>query len=434
VYINTIKVFREIDPSDRLLQVVAEPVRSYLRQRQNTVRCIITSLTDSEVGGDLYEELRRQDARPLEHGEADSDDEEEPPGMDWVPPPPISKERGSFLANTGTTTSNGNNNNGNGNGNGNSGDILSMLVSIYGSKDLFVNEFRLMLADKLLANLAFNTDQEVHTLELLKLRFGDISMRSCEIMIKDIDDSKRAISNIHNTIKAKQRAVAVMNTNGREQRPVLVENENPVVDAAIVSHIFWPTLQNTQQFKHHARIQTELDRFSTEYGQLKNPRRLVWLNQLGTVQLELDILEVKPDGTTAIETREFTVGPLLATLISHFEDKTQWSLEDLSNQTGLAEHVVRKRMQYWVNNRVIVQLMTTRSTVSSSPAAVAAAAATRYELATREYILQGDNDQANTVRSSMMLDDNDGSGEQAVSIFAQEEEEMEIYESYIYGS
>ena len=169
VYINTIKAFRVIDPSDRLLQVVAEPVRSYLRQRQNTVRCIITSLTDSEVGGDLYEELRRQDARPLEHGEVDPDDEEESPDMNWMPPPPISKERGDFLA-TGTK--------------GTSGDILSMLVSIYGSKDLFVNEFRLMLADKLLGNLTFDTDQEVHTLELLKLRFGDISMRSCEIMIK----------------------------------------------------------------------------------------------------------------------------------------------------------------------------------------------------------------------------------------------------------
>jgi anaphase-promoting complex subunit 2 len=169
VYINIIKVFRVIDPSDRLLQVVAEPVRSYLRQRQNTVRCIITSLTDSEVGGDLYEELRRQDARPLEHGEADTDDEEESPDMNWIPPPPISKERGDFLA-TGTK--------------GTSGDILSMLVSIYGSKDLFVNEFRLMLADKLLSNVTFDTDQEVHTLELLKLRFGDTSMRSCEIMIK----------------------------------------------------------------------------------------------------------------------------------------------------------------------------------------------------------------------------------------------------------
>ncbi|KAL3941333.1 MAG: hypothetical protein SGARI_000638, partial [Bacillariaceae sp.] len=81
MYINVIKVFRELDPSDQLLPEVAGPVRSYLRKRQNTVRCIITSLTDSEMGGDLYEELRRQDARPLEEVQVDSDDDEEEPTM-----------------------------------------------------------------------------------------------------------------------------------------------------------------------------------------------------------------------------------------------------------------------------------------------------------------------------------------------------------------
>lgn len=389
-YINTIKVFREIDPSDRLLQVVAEPVRSYLRQRQNTVRCIVTSLTDAGVGGDLYEELRRQDARPLEHVKADSDDEDEPPTMDWMPPPPLSKERGNFL----------------GSGNkGGGGDILSMLVSIYGSKDLFVNEFRLMLADKLLANLTFDTDQEVHTLELLKLRFGEGSMRNCEIMIKDIDDSKRIVSNIHNTIKSKQRAIAAADT---------PEPGNPCVDAAMVSHIFWPTLQN-EQFKHHARIQAQLDEFSTEYGRLKNPRRLVWMNQLGSVQLELDILEEKEDGTAAIETRQFSVSPLLTTLISYFEDREQWTAEELSNETGLAEHIIQKRMAYWVNNRVIKLL-------PGSPAL--------YEVATREHLMQGENDPNHAVTS--MMDDDGGEG-QAVSVFAQEQEEMDVFESYIVG-
>ncbi len=191
------------------------------------------------------------------------------------------------------------------------------------------------------------------------------------------------------------------------------EPVDPVVDAAIVSHIFWPTLQNTQ-FKHHARIQAKLDQVSTEYGQLKNPRRLIWMNQLGTVELELDVLEEKPDGTTSIETRTFTVGPLLVTLISHFEDKDFWTLEELSNETGLAAHIVQKRMMYWVNSRVIKLVQ--GSTVG-------------YELATREYLLQGEDDENNI--SSIMEDD--GSGEQAVSVFAQEEEEMEIYESYISG-
>ena len=41
-----------------------------------------------------------------------------------------------------------------------------------------------MLADKLLNNLDYNTDKEVHNLELLKLRFGDLSLRTAEVMIK----------------------------------------------------------------------------------------------------------------------------------------------------------------------------------------------------------------------------------------------------------
>ena len=189
--------------------------------------------------------------------------------------------------------------------------------------------------------------------------------------------------------------------------------DDPLVDAAIVSHIFWPTLQNTQ-FKHHARIQAKLDEFSTEYGQLKNPRRLLWMNQLGSVEIELDVMEEKDDGTTAIETRKFTVPPLLVTLISHFEDKNVWTLGELSNETGLPAHIVQKRMSYWVNNRVIKLLP---------------GSSIEYELATRESLLQAEDGLKNV---SSMLDD-DGFGEQAVSILAQEEEEMEIYESYIYG-
>ncbi|KAL3933625.1 MAG: hypothetical protein SGBAC_010313 [Bacillariaceae sp.] len=394
VYINTIKVLRVIDPSDRLLQVVTEPVRSYLRRRHNTVRCIITSLTDQEVGGDLYEELRRQDARPLEHVTADNDsddeeDDEQPPDFDWQPPPPITKPKGTFFASTGVTKGGG-------------GDILSMLVSIYGSKELFVNEYRLMLADKLLANLDFNTDKEVHTLELLKLRFGELSMRSCEIMIKDTDDSKRIVSNIHNTLKS----------NSNEEEPTEEPKKDPV-DAEIVSHIFWPALKN-EQFKHHPRLQADLDEFGAEYARLKNPRRLVWLNQLGTVQLELDVLEPQPDGTMTMETREFSVAPLLATLISHFEDKAEWTLEDLSNETGIAEQQLQKRMAYWVNYRVI-KLIPGREQVT-------------YEVATTEHLLQGENDQNAAFAS---IDDEDQV--QAVSHAAQEEEEMEVYESYICG-
>lgn len=324
VYINTIKVLREIDPSDRLLQQVAEPVRTYLRGRQDTVRCIITSLTDQDA--DLYQELRRQDAKPLEDYAQDYDEDEEEeldaiqcPTMDWMPPPPISQQRAAFFEASSNNAAA-------------SLDILSMLVSIYGSKELFVDEYRVMLADKLLSNVAkddnHSTDAQVHTLELLKLRFGDASMRHCEIMMKDIDDSKRIVTNIHST------------------NP---ECEN--INASILSHIFWPTISSDATLQHHASIQSALDQFSTEYGQLKNPRRLVWYHSLGSVELELDAID---EQTGTIMTRAITCSPLLATLVSYFEDQSEWTSDELAEKVGISSTLVEKRMQFWVHQNVIV--------------------------------------------------------------------------------
>lgn len=41
-------------------------------------------------------------------------------------------------------------------------DTISMLVNIYGSSELFVNEYRTMLADRLLSITDYDTDKEVY--------------------------------------------------------------------------------------------------------------------------------------------------------------------------------------------------------------------------------------------------------------------------------
>jgi anaphase-promoting complex subunit 2 len=48
-------------------------------------------------------------------------------------------------------------------------DIISMLVAIYGSKELLVNEYRALLAERLLAKDEYQTDREVRILELLNV-------------------------------------------------------------------------------------------------------------------------------------------------------------------------------------------------------------------------------------------------------------------------
>ena len=71
-----------------------------------------------------------------------------------------------------------------------------MLVNIYGSKELFVNEYRTLLADRILTHFNYGIERELRYLELLKLRFGETQLHYSEVMLKDVADSKRINSRI----------------------------------------------------------------------------------------------------------------------------------------------------------------------------------------------------------------------------------------------
>lgn len=174
-YVATIKAMRHLEKSGILLQTVTEPVKEYLRKgRQDTVRCVITSLIE-ESPSDLSEELARSEAIKTEETERSQDEMNNweswnPDPIDADPEKHSSQNRKS--------------------------DIISMIVDIYGSKELFVNEYRNLLAERLLTQLDFTPDKEIRNLELLKLRFGENLLHSCEVMLKDISDSKRINTHI----------------------------------------------------------------------------------------------------------------------------------------------------------------------------------------------------------------------------------------------
>lgn len=46
-----------------------------------------------------------------------------------------------------------------------------MLVNVFGSKQLFIDEYCKLLADRFLTQFTYNTDKEIRNLELLKLRY-----------------------------------------------------------------------------------------------------------------------------------------------------------------------------------------------------------------------------------------------------------------------
>ena len=66
-----------------------------------------------------------------------------------------------------------------------------MLVNLYGSQEAFINEYQNMLAEKLMSAREYNIEDEITNIERLKMRFGEAALQTCNIIVKDVKDSKR---------------------------------------------------------------------------------------------------------------------------------------------------------------------------------------------------------------------------------------------------
>lgn len=70
-------------------------------------------------------------------------------------------------------------------------DTISTLVNIYGSPKEFIQVYQQMLESRLLLDSNYDYKREFSNVELMKQRFGEKSMHSCDVMLKDIRDSER---------------------------------------------------------------------------------------------------------------------------------------------------------------------------------------------------------------------------------------------------
>ncbi|TVU01173.1 hypothetical protein EJB05_53386 [Eragrostis curvula] len=329
-YVSTIKALRTIDPTGVFLEAVGEPIRDYLRGRKDTIKCIVTMLTDgsggnasgtANAGDNLLEELNR-DAENQENVDYDDhtniDDKQAWLNSESWEPDPVEADplKGSRIRRK--------------------VDILGLMVSIIGSKDQLVNEYRVMLAEKLLNKSDFDIDSDIRTLELLKIHFGETSMQKCEIMLNDLIDSKRINSNIKTSLLKSPQSVP-----GQEESEV----SQDVLDATIISSNFWPPIQ-TEDLVVPPSVDQLLSDYAKRFHQIKTPRKLQWKKNLGTVKLELQF-----EGRNM----QFTVAPVHAAIIMRFQDKSCWTSKALATEMGISVDSLNRRISFWTNKGVLTE-------------------------------------------------------------------------------
>jgi len=387
-YVSAIRALRVLDPSGVLLDAVCDPVRKYLRHREDTVRCIVTDLTEKH--SELAEELVQPQPLSVDDGHGTDSDvdvlnaissvsdnvNEHLDWERWQPDPLDATTRGCGSARHG-------------------GDIISMLVNIYGTRDLFVDEYRQLLAERLLTKFSFDTHRDVRHVELLKLRFGDSSLHNCEVMLKDISDSRR----INARIVEEERAASTSSSN----------TGHVPVNALIVSEQFWPPRRLREADSPlvlPTPLRDALDKFTRSFEVLKGNRTLNWRTHLGFVDIELQLA----DGRTL----KYKASPAHATLIWHFEACPRWTVKDLASTAQMSAHDVRRRIAFWQSQRLL------------------------REEATDTFVLVEDEccgpSSGATSGLVMAIDDDDDACESAVADARERrEEELSVVWSYVVG-
>jgi anaphase-promoting complex subunit 2 len=201
-------------------------------------------------------------------------------------------------------------------------------------------------------------------LELLKTRFGEAPLQSCEVMIKDIQDSRRVDGVIRRNQKldpsAQEIAAARQNADMLKQDHTSPEGLlKPSLHAKILSRLFWPQL-------HHEdyRVPDDIVQLQKSYEQgfesLKNSRKLTWLQGLGQATVELEL----QDRVVLEEVHTWQATVIWAFQSDEGEDSsTTKSVWELVEHLEMDETLVRSALKFWAGKMVLREIRKDEYTV-----------------------------------------------------------------------
>ncbi|OAA49300.1 Cullin [Metarhizium rileyi] len=320
-YISMIRTFHQLDSSKVLLDRVVHALQLYLCQRDDAIRIVVMGLLanpDSIVADDskrrlvelavLLNEASQQKRAQVDNEDLDWDD------MTWVPDPVDAGPNYKRPKNE---------------------DVIGTLINALGSQEIFIKEFQMIIAERLLSSQA-GFQQEIKVLSLLKRRFGENALQNCDVMVKDVYDSKRVDALLCKSLHTARALQAYQPINYHSK---------------ILSRLFWPSLPK-DAFAVPPPVAEIQSQYEAGFEQLKTSRKLTWLDHIGTaiVQLELEDRIVEQECKT-----------YEAAVIYAFQDESGDAAESPRQQTFnmlweklmIDEDLLESSLRFWISKRVL---------------------------------------------------------------------------------
>ncbi|KAI8335599.1 hypothetical protein BD560DRAFT_414045 [Blakeslea trispora] len=308
-YIACIQSLSIIDPSCSIMQPVIDVVSDYVNHcRNDIVQGVVTMIRNAEENKLLH----REDEVIYRFKPSELYDQEIPSGTVVIQEDTTALWRRLQRK---------------------SKDPIVMLISLCGSLKEFIKGYSNTLGQVLLETNGYDIDEEVRRLEILKQNFPPDAFHRCDVMLRDMSESRRLDRAIHENDKV-----------------------NPTFHAIIMSRKYWPGGDDSDGDDSDEEQDEEVDLmwpgqadcidvYDEVYQQTKPHRRLKFMNQKGSVMLELAF---------ASKTIRVQASPDAALVIRLFETKAnQFTSEDVAHQLGLSKMRVVEALKFWIKQQVL---------------------------------------------------------------------------------
>lgn len=308
-YIKTIKSFLIIDPKGVLLDKVVRPIRRYLKTREDIIIKLVHGLLDEDGSNELIG-LAKELRKSVHHEQIKQKKMiDELLGINWVPDPidalPDFKK-------------------------GKVSDTIESLISIFDSKDIFINEFTKLFGERLVNLHNYDVATIEEQIQLLKLRFGKNEFTMLDIMIRDVKESSRVNDALH----------------------IIQPKSKIKFHSTILSHLYWQLITDSipenNNFTLPKLISNEFETYSNKYTKYKKGRRLELIPSLGEVKLELIF-----DGKRL----NYDVSTDKAAIISQFSEiNSELSLATIASNLNMLPYIASQGLQFWTKEGILLEV------------------------------------------------------------------------------
>ena len=186
--------------------------------------------------------------------------------------------------------------------------------------------------------------------------------------------------------------------NARVTSEAFLRGSDFFVNSIILSAQFWPQFTAMEKLQLPDVVMKSLDRYTKAFEAIKGNRTLVWKTHLGFANIDLEIGKEK---------RNLTVSPVHAAIIYHFQEKAEWTSEELSLSLKIPISTLRRRITFWQTQGLLKEVAPDKFILIEEGMA---------EVETNDAVIAGEDEEAESVTKSTKN---------------QRAEELEVFWTYI---